>query len=224
MHIGLIVGIGPAATDYYYRQLIAAAASAGNDLELTMAHADTPTLLRHQAEGNAQAQVDIFRRLTERMQRAGIARVAVTSIAGHFCIDAFKAVSSVPVIDLLDAVQREVKRRCVKRVGLLGTRVVMESRFYGVLEGVEVVAPTDDLTDVHEAYVAMASAGIASTAHREVFMRAGQSLVRDCGCESILLAGTDLALVFRKGVEPGFDVLDCAEAHAKAIAAFALSG
>jgi hypothetical protein len=27
MHIGLIVGIGPAATDYYYRQLIAAAAT-----------------------------------------------------------------------------------------------------------------------------------------------------------------------------------------------------
>ena len=43
MHIGLIVGIGPAATDYYYRQLIAAAARAGKDLELTMAHADTPT-------------------------------------------------------------------------------------------------------------------------------------------------------------------------------------
>jgi aspartate racemase len=224
MHIGLIVGIGPAATDYYYRQLIAAAASAGKDLELTMAHADTPTLLRHQAEGNARAQVDIYRRLTERMQRAGIARVAVTSIAGHFCIDAFKAVSPVPVIDLLDAVQLEVKRRCLKRVGLLGTRVVMESRFYGVLEGVEVVAPADELTAVHEAYVAMASAGVASPAHREVFMRAGQSLVREYGCESILLAGTDLALVFSKGVEPGFDVLDCAGVHAKAIAAVALSG
>lgn len=73
MHIGLIVGIGPAATDYYYRQLISAAARAGKDLELTMAHADTPTLLRHQPEGNVQAQVDIYGRLTERMQRAGIA-------------------------------------------------------------------------------------------------------------------------------------------------------
>jgi aspartate racemase len=222
MHVGLIVGIGPAATDYYYRLLIAAAASAGKDLELTMAHADTPTLLRHQAEGNVSAQVDIYRRLTERMQRAGIAQVAVTSIAGHFCIDAFKAVSPVLVIDLLDAVQIEVKRRCLKRVGLLGTRVVMESRLYGVLEGVDVVAPGDELMEVHEAYVAMASAGIASPAHREVFMRAGQSLVRKHGCQSILLAGTDLALVFNKGVDPGFDVLDCAEAHAKAIAAVAL--
>ena len=229
MHIGLIVGIGPAATDYYYRQLISAAARAGKDLELTMAHADTPTLLRHQAEGNVQAQVDIYGRLTERMQRAGIAQVAITSIAGHFCIDAFKVVSPVPVIDLLDVVKLEVKRRDLRRVGLLGTRVVMQSRFYGVLDGVEVIAPAAELTEVHEAYVAMAmamamaSAGVATAAHREVFMRAGTSLTRTHGCESILLAGTDLALVFGKGVEPGFDILDCAEAHAVAIANAAMT-
>lgn len=223
MHIGLIVGIGPASTDYYYRQLISAAARAGKALELTMAHADTPTLLRHQAEGNVQAQVDIYGRLTERMQRAGIAQVAITSIAGHFCIDAFKVVSPVPVIDLLDVIKLEVKRRGLRRVGLLGTRVVMQSRFYGVLDGVEVIAPADELAEVHEAYVVMASAGVATAAHREVFVRAGMSLTRTHGCESILLAGTDLALVFGKGVEPGFDILDCAGAHAVAIANAAMT-
>jgi aspartate racemase len=224
MHIGLIVGIGPAATDYYYRYLISAAARAGKDLELTMAHADTPTLLRNQAEGNVQAQVDIYLRLTERLRKAGIAQVAVTSIAGHFCIDAFKAVSPVPVIDLLGVIQLEVKRRGLRRVGLLGTRVVMESRFYGVLDdGVEVIAPVNDLMEVHEAYVAMASAGVATPAHREVFIRAGMSLTRTYGCESIMLAGTDLALVFHKGVDSGFDILDCAEAHAVAIADAAMT-
>jgi aspartate racemase len=49
--------------------------------------------------------------LTERLQRAGIERMAVTCIAGHFCIDAFKALSSVPVIDLLEVARREVQRR-----------------------------------------------------------------------------------------------------------------
>ena len=145
MHIGLIVGIGPAATDYYYRYLISALARAGQDLDLTMAHADTSTLLRSQSEGNVKAQVEIYRRLTERLQRSGIERIAVTSIAGHFCIDAFKEVSPVPVVDLLDAVKLEVRRRGFKRIGLLGTRVVMESRFYGVLDDVEVIAPVNDL-------------------------------------------------------------------------------
>lgn len=222
MHIGLIVGIGPAASDYYYRYLISALARAGQDLDLTMAHADTRTLLRNQAEGNVECQADIFRHLSERLQRSGIEQIAVTSVAGHFCVDAFEEVSPVPVINMLDVVKLEVRRRGFKRIGLLGTRVVMQTRFYGVLNEVEVIAPVNDL-EVHEAYVSMASAGIATPRQREVFMQAGNALTRTHGCESIMLAGTDLALVFEKGVEPGFETLDCAEAHAAAIAKAAMT-
>jgi aspartate racemase len=224
MHIGMIVGIGPAATDYYYRYLISALARVGRDLTLTMAHADAQTLLRNQAGKNVEAQVEIYQRLANRLQRAGIEQVAITSIAGHFCIDAFKAVSPVPVIDLLDVARLEVKRRGFKKVGLLGTRAVMETHFYGVLDGVEVIAPADNLLEVHDAYVSMAVAGIATPEHREVFVRAGKTLTSAHGCESIMLAGTDLALVFRKGENPGFETFDCAEAHAAAIARIAMQG
>ena len=223
MHIGMIVGVGPAATDYYYRYLIAALARAGQDLHLTMAHADTRTMLRNQAEWNVEAQVEIYRQLTERLQRSGVERIAITSIAGHFCIEAFKEVSPVPVIDLLEVVKLEVRRRGFKRIGLLGTRGVMETRFYGVLDDVEVIAPMNDLLEVHEAYVSMASAGVATPEQREVFMRAGNALTTKHGCESIMLAGTDLALVFEKGVDPGFGTFDCAEAHAAAIASLAMT-
>jgi aspartate racemase len=41
MHIGLIGGIGPAATDFYYRRLIASFANKKATLELTIVHADT---------------------------------------------------------------------------------------------------------------------------------------------------------------------------------------
>ena len=185
---------------------------------VTMAHADTATLLANQSQGNSAAQVGIYLELTERLRRSGIERIAVTSIAGHFCIDAFKAVSPVPVIDLLEVVRREVSRRGLRRVGLLGTQVVMETGFYGVLEGVEVIAPAADLLAVHEAYVAMASAGSATAAQRDVFLRAGKSLTSQQGCEAILLAGTDLALVFKAGDDPGFETVDCAALHAHAIA------
>jgi len=154
--------------------------------------------------------------------RCGIERIAVTSIAGHFCIDAFKDVSPVPVIDLLDVVKLEVTRRGLRRVGLLGTKVVMETGFYGVLDGVEVVAPVADLLQVHEAYVAMASAGVATPVQREVFLRAGVTLTRQQGCDVIMLAGTDLALVFKEGDDPGFETLNCAALHAEAIATAAM--
>jgi hypothetical protein len=54
-------------------------------------------------------------------------------------------------------------------------------------------------------------------------MRTGNALTSTHGCESIMLAGTDLTLVFRKGVDPGFDSLACAEAHAAAIANAAMT-
>lgn len=223
MHIGMIVGIGPAATDYYYRSLIRAAGLANRDLQLTMAHADTRTLLKHQAEGNIEAQVDIYLGLADRLHKCGVERIAVTSIAGHFCIRQFMSVSPMPVIDLLDIVRREIVRRGYKKLGLIGTRVVMESRFYGALEPAEVIAPVEMISQVHDAYTAMATVGAATAAQRDVFLQAGRMLTTEQGCESILLAGTDLALVFNPGLDAGFATFDCAEVHAAAIAEIAMS-
>jgi aspartate racemase len=97
MHIGLIGGIGPAATDFYYRRLISTFASKKAALELTIVHADAPTLLSNLARNDAAAQVVIYTRLTNRLVAAGAECVVVTSIAGHFCIDAFKAASRSPL-------------------------------------------------------------------------------------------------------------------------------
>jgi aspartate racemase len=221
VHIGLIVGIGPAATDFYYRSLIRQMAAAHSDLELTMAHADTPTLLANQAADNTQGQVDIYDHLTRRLAAAGASSVAVTSIAGHFCIAAFERVSTLPVINLLTVVNDGVQVRGYHRVGLLGTRGVMKSQFYGALRGVEAIAPVgESLDQVHEAYVTMASTARCTDEQRQIFFNAGRALVEDQGAEAVLLAGTDLGLAFN-GLSPDFAVFDCAQAHVEAIAAAA---
>src|SRR2546426_1880522 len=71
MHIGLIGGIGPAATDFYYRRLISTFARKKAALELTIVHADTPTLLSNLVNNDAAAQVAIYTRLTDRLVAAG---------------------------------------------------------------------------------------------------------------------------------------------------------
>src|ERR1700683_2389493 len=71
MHIGLIGGIGPGATDYYYRRLISTFAERNATLELTIVHADTPTLLRNLASNDAAAQTAIYERFTHRLVSAG---------------------------------------------------------------------------------------------------------------------------------------------------------
>lgn len=224
MHVGLIVGIGPAATDFYYRSLIRRMAESGTDLDLTMAHADTLTLLRNQAAGDADAQVAIYDRLARRLQAAGARAIAVTSIAGHFCIDDFTAISPLPVINLLRAVNDEVSAQRYGTVALLGTRGVMESRFYGALSSVDVLAPEgDELDAVHDAYVVMAQTGVCTDTQRSIFFQAGHAMVNERGAEAVLLAGTDLALAFGSH-DSGFPVIDCASVHAAAITSAALKG
>ncbi|HEY5247971.1 MAG TPA: aspartate/glutamate racemase family protein [Dermatophilaceae bacterium] len=213
--------MGPAATDHYYRTLIAQMAAAGSELELTMVHADTMTLLANQAADNKDAQVRIYEHPARNLQAAGARRVAVTSIAGHFCIRAFEEVSPLPVIDLLAAVNHQVQSQGHRRVGLLGTRGVMLSQLYGALTDVETVAPEGDVLEaVHEAYVTMAATAHCTDQQREVFLEAGRALVDEAGAEAVMLAGTDLALAFDE--INSFPIVDCAAAHVEAIVAAAV--
>jgi aspartate racemase len=223
MQIGLIGGIGPAATDFYYRSLISAFAARNTPLELTIVHADTPTLLANLSSKDARAQIDIYRRLTDRLVAAGAACVVVTSIAGHFCIDGFKEVSPLPVVDMIAEVSAAIKSRGLKRIGILGTRTVMETRFYGGVTSAEIVPPDGkDLNDVHDAYVAMAASGAVTDAQRAVFIAASQRLLKDNGVEAIMLGGTDLALVFNQQIA-GFPLVDCAAIHVEAIVRLAIA-
>ena len=219
MHIGLIGGIGPAATDFYYRRLIAAFAARAQPLELTIVHADTPTLLGHQAADDRDAQVAIYMRLTKRLAAAGAECVVVTSIAGHFCIAEFAAVSPLPVINLLPVVDAAIQARGLTRVGVLGTRLVMATRLYDAVRSATLIPPAGSALDaVHDAYVRMAAAGIVTAAERAVFDAAVRELLDEAHVEAILLGGTDLALVYREG-KAAFSVVDAAALHVDAIVA-----
>ncbi|WP_407160174.1 aspartate/glutamate racemase family protein [Bradyrhizobium sp. STM 3557] len=223
MHIGLIGGIGPAATDFYYRRLIATFASRKAALELTIVHADTQTLLSNLSRNDIEAQVAIYSRLTDRLVAAGAGCVVVTSIAGHFCIEAFKSVSPLPVVDMIAEVGHAVDKNGLKRIGILGTRTVMETRFYGGIRSAEIIPPSgSDLDDVHQAYVAMAASGVATEAQRSIFNHVSRKLLEENGAEAIMLGGTDLALVFSQD-HASFPLVDCAAIHVDAIARLALS-
>ena len=219
MHIGLIGGIGPGATDFYYRRLISTFAGKNATLDLTIVHADTPTLLSNVARNNAVVQTAIYTRLTKRLVSAGAECVAVTSIAGHFCIDDFKAVSPLPVVDMMAEVSHAIERRGLKRIGIIGTRTVMETR----IPSAEIVPPSEaDLDDVHQAYISMAASGFVTEDQRSIFNAVSHRLLGDQGVEAIMLGGTDLALAFNEQTTD-FPLVDCAGIHVDAIAQLAIS-
>jgi aspartate racemase len=216
MHIGLIGGIGPAATDFYYRGLIDRHVAAGVPLEVTIAHADVREMARNLADGKPRRQAEIFAGLLERLKRAGAATGAVTSMGGHFCINELLPISPLPLVNAIPAVSAALSQSGAKKVGLIGTRTVMESRIYGAVPSPEIVVPEGDWLDrVHAAYSEMAQAGRVTDAQRAIFDTASRALC-ERGAEAIVLGGTDLFLAYA-GRDPLYRVVDCADIHAGAI-------
>ena len=67
MHIGLIGGIGPAATVFYYQGLVEAFQNVDQNLELTIVQTDVHALVRNVNSGATAAQAEAYLRLTQRL-------------------------------------------------------------------------------------------------------------------------------------------------------------
>jgi aspartate racemase len=217
MHVGLIGGIGPAATEFYYRGMTRAFAAAGRKLELTIVNAEVRDMTRNMDAQDPKAQAAIFAELIGRLKAAGARAAAVTSMGGHFCIRELVAISPLPLINAIPELNDCFAKMGVKRIGILGSGAVMRSKFYGGVTSVEIAAPQGaELDEVHKRYVAMATAAVATDEDRRFFLEAGQKLVKNQSAEVIVLSGTDLFLAF-EGASPGYRVADAAEIHIGAI-------
>jgi aspartate racemase len=223
MHIGLIGGIGPAATEFYYRNLVKRHADAGQKMDLTIVHADVSEVIANFKKDDRAAQAAIFIKFVKRLQSAGCDIVAITSMAGHFCVQELSALSPLPVLNAIPAINARFQRDGIKKIGLLGTNGVMASKLYGGINSTEVLVPQDNAFEkVSDDYFAIAGTGACTETQRAVFFDAGHEMINR-GADAIMLAGTDLCLAF-DGFTPGFPVIDSALVHVDAIYETSIGG
>ena len=180
MHIGLIGGIGPKATSFYYQRIVQLFGAAAKPLSLTIVHTDIGLLAKNMASGNADAQASEYRRVTDQLVGAGADSVAITSLGGAFCADQFAQISPLPIMDGPTAMAQHLRETAVTRVGILGTTAVMGSKLYGKLHGVcEALTPADDgddaMAQAHADYAALAMNGAATEQQRECGTRSDAS-------------------------------------------------
>jgi aspartate racemase len=217
MHIGLIGGIGPAATVVYYQRLTRAMADRGRPLELTLVQADIHTLIANNLADRRIEQSEIYAGLIRRLQAAGAECAAITSLGGHFCFDETVARSSLPLVSAVTPLDAHFASRGIGCVGLLGTRVVMRTRLYGQLARTRAVALDDEIETLGQLYQDLAVSGTCTDATRAAFFDAGRRMVDALGAQAIVLAGTDLNLAF-DGHDPGFQVIDALDVHVALLA------
>lgn len=216
LHIGLIGGIGAAATVTYYQRLCAAVAAIGGPLDLTIVQADIQTLIRNNLADRRQAQAEVYAPLLHRLKAAGCDCAAITSLGGHFCFDETVALSPLPLVSAVAPLDEFFAAEGIGTIGLLGTRVVMRTRLYGQLRKTAALAPDEQIDALGQLYQDVAVAGSCPPATREAFLEAGRQMIAQ-GAEAIVLAGTDLNLAF-DGQAPGYRVIDALDVHVARLA------
>lgn len=216
MHIGLIGGIGPAATVVYYQRLCAAMAERGARLELTIVQADIHELIANNLADRRVEQAGVYARLIDRLTATGAEVAAITSLGGHFCFDETVARSSLPLVSAVAPLDAFFAAEGIGTVGLLGTRVVMRTKLYGQLRRTKAIALEGEIEELGQLYQEMAVAGVCDGATQARFLDAGQRLA-DQGAEAVVLAGTDLNLAFDGEATP-YRVIDALDVHVAVLA------
>ncbi|SPF75996.1 hypothetical protein ALP8811_00992 [Aliiroseovarius pelagivivens] len=220
MHIGLIGGIGPAATIAYYNNLVFEFRKAGLPLELTIVHADVTTLISNAGSDNREAQAAVFVKHLRQLKAAGCDVAAITALTGHFCFNETLSQSPLPLLSAIEAIDRYCEDQGISIVGLLGSPPVLSSRLFGQLRNTNCVVPKSNPEELGRDYLEMATSGVCSELTRQKFLNAGADMVAEQKAEAILLAGTDLALAF-DGQSPGYKTIDALAIHINALLSLA---
>jgi aspartate racemase len=215
--IGLIGGLGVGAAVHYYRELAKAHAARGSILNLVMAHANGDRVRAALEASDKVGLASYLAGLIDRLQAAGAEFAVVPAVAPHIAIAELIELSPLPMVNLITELTREVEARQFRRVALFGTRYAVESKLFGHLNHLDVVAPQPGEVDyIHSTYYQVVDTGTSTPAQREGLTCLAHKLIERDGVEAIILAGTDLALVFDES-NIDFPHIDGARIHLETI-------
>src|SRR5215471_18134156 len=120
---------------------------------------------------------------------AGGAEVtAIVAVTPHICAAELTAISPLPLIDIVSETAAAIRTRGLKRVALLGSRFTVESRMFDRL-GVDVVVPkTEEIEQIHNAYMDVLNER-STSGQIEGLRQVARTLIDRDGAEAVLLAG-----------------------------------
>jgi aspartate racemase len=209
--LGLVGGLGPNATVYYYNGLIAAHKAQGRVARMLIAHADVDHG-RPLAEANKLDELARYLNgFIDATAAGGAEMAAIVAVTPHICSAQLIPLLKIPLVDMVATVADAIKARGLKRIALFGTRSTVQSKMFGRL-GVDVIVPQPaEIDTINDAYLDVVY-DRSTSATLDRLRELAHTLIRRDGAEAVLLAGTDLSMVMNEQ-NAGFPTLDCAGAH-----------
>jgi aspartate racemase len=215
--IGLVAGLGVGGGIFYYRSLVNAHLARGISPNILMVHADVRRVMAHAAAREADQLAEYLSGLLHQLAGGGAQVGIIPAFSPQVCARELAAITPLPLIDLLDAIVKEVERRGCRRVAIFGARVTIETKLFGRLENQDVVTPSpDEIEMVSSIYARIVEQERASPEEYEKLRTLAHTLIEREHLDAILLAGTDLSFVFTPETTD-FPHIDGARTHIDAI-------
>ena len=130
--LGVIGGMGPEATSYFYENVITHTKAQKDQDHLNMvilSHADIPDRTEAIKSGESQRLIRMLQEDARTLEKLGAANIAITCNTSHYYYDQIQKAVSIPIIhESVAYAVRELPD--VKRIGIMGTDGTIGSRIY----------------------------------------------------------------------------------------------
>jgi aspartate racemase len=227
--IGLIGGMSWNSTLEYYRiinESVARRLGGLHSARLILYNLDFDEIKKAQHEGRWDDTANILVDAGNAVKRAGADFLVICTNTMHKVAEDVEGKVGLPLLHIVDAIGDAVRERRLHRIGLLGTRFLMEGHFYqGRLRdrfAIEVLVPgEDDMDTIHQIIYDELCEGKIKASSRRVCADIIGKLVNK-GAEGIVLGCTELPLLIQPG-DIHAPIFDTTRLHAEAAVTLALA-
>jgi aspartate racemase len=216
--LGIVGGTGPESTIDYYRTLVATwrrRRPDGSYPRVIINSVEAGTVFRALGTGDFDAVGRVLGPAILALVAAGCQRAFLASNASHLAFDRIDPAPAIPLIHIVDAAREHAARAGRRRLGLIGTRFVMESDLYPSRfgpAGLEVIVPTPEERElVHRIYFGELVEGIIRGESREALTAVVAAMRDRDEIDAVVLGGTELALILTDPTCAGMPVLNTAQ-------------
>lgn len=214
--IGMLAGMSWKSSLEYYRiinEKTAERRGGDHSAELVMYSFDFNDIIRMQHEGEWDELAEMLGEKAQCLEKSGADFIIICANTMHKVADMVEEKSGLPVVHLVDAVAERIKKKEIKKVGLIGTKYVMDLDFYKDRlrdkHGIETVLPTGGKKEkVHDIIYEELCRGIERSESKEELLQIIDDL-KGKGAQGMILGCTEIPLVIKeKDVDvPLFDTM-----------------
>jgi len=227
--IGLIGGMSWNSTLVYYRiinELFSQRLGGLHSARLILYSLDFDEVDMAQREARWDDAAYILIEAGSAVKRAGADFLVICTNTMHKVADVVAEKAGLPVLHIVDVTGNAISELGLQRIGLLGTRFVMEEPFYRERLrkrfDVEVLVPAEhDMTTIHRIIYDELCEGRIKASSRRACVKIINGLIQQ-GAEGIVLGCTELPLLIRPG-DVDVPLIDTAQIHAQAAVNLALT-